>query len=360
VLVTLSGTAKLVDFGIAKVTGRASNLTQEGEIKGKFSYMAPEQIQSQAVDRRSDIFALGILAYLLTTGKHPFRGDNPAATVRSIISSKPPVAPCSMIPDYPAALDDVIMKALEKAPERRFASADQMLSALEAALPEALDASFSSQVAAYLQKVLGPRATERRAAIRRAQELADRQRGDGTSKSSGTLRAISLDSIPDSALPVSPERGAAASAASASNPFAPVPRSFGRGAWMLALAGACLAAYGLHLAVKDAASGDGAPSAAAALPAAPAKALELSVAPRASSALLPSALPATGHAAEQAQDETPQKETKEKHSQGRAQAKLAVAPVTAPPVAPTPAPVASPKTPASSNAWDRDTFGGRH
>jgi serine/threonine protein kinase len=360
VLVTLSGVAKLVDFGIAKATGRASNMTHEGEIKGKFAYMAPEQVQGHAVDRRSDIFALGILAYLLTTGKHPFRGENPAATVRSIMSDKPPTAPSAMNPDYPPALEGVIMKAIEKSRERRFASAHEMLSALDVALPEALDPSFSSQVAAFQQKVLGARAAERRAAIRRAQQLADRHRAEGTSKSSGTLRAISLDSVPDSVLPGLPERSASGSESGASNPFAAPPSSLRRGVLPVALAGAALAAFMVYLSVKSPAPGSSAPSAAAALPGAPAAAALPTATPPPAVAALPAASSAPSPV-EQAEDKAPSKEGKGMRSHGRLPSKTGFAPVVAPvAAAPTPVPLAAPKATASTNAWDRDAFGGRH
>src|SRR5256885_2622792 len=93
VLVTYSGNAKLVDFGIAKATARASGLTEAGEIKGKFAYLAPEQALAQPVDRRTDIFAMGILLYLLTTVRHPFKASNAGETLQNICSADPAAAP---------------------------------------------------------------------------------------------------------------------------------------------------------------------------------------------------------------------------------------------------------------------------
>ena len=137
-----SGTAKLVDFGIAKATARSSGLTEAGEVKGKFAYMAPEQVRGHVVDARTDLFALGILLYLLTTGKHPFRGAHPGETLQNICSEHGPTPPSAFLPDYPAALEEVVLKALAKAPDQRFASANEMLTALEAAMPGPLEASF--------------------------------------------------------------------------------------------------------------------------------------------------------------------------------------------------------------------------
>jgi len=76
ILVTYSGNVKILDFGIAKAMNKNSGLTEAGQIKGKCAYMAPEQMRRQTVDRRADIFSMGIVLYQLTTGRHPFRGDD--------------------------------------------------------------------------------------------------------------------------------------------------------------------------------------------------------------------------------------------------------------------------------------------
>jgi serine/threonine-protein kinase len=192
-LVTYSGTAKVVDFGIAKATSQASS-TEAGEVKGKFAYMAPEQVRAQAVDARTDLFALGILLYQITTGKHPFRGENPAETLQNICAERGPIPPGAFLPDYPAELEAVVLKALAKNPDDRFSSANEMLTALERAMPGPLEASFEVQVAEYLKQLFGARATERRAALRVAQERVDQQRAESSSQISlGTLRAIAID-----------------------------------------------------------------------------------------------------------------------------------------------------------------------
>jgi len=193
-LVTFSGTAKLVDFGIAKATSKGGGFTEAGEVKGKFAYMAPEQVRAQPVDNRTDLFALGILLYQITTGKHPFRGEHPAETLQNICSDRGPTPPSAFLPDYPAELEAVVLKALAKDPEQRFATANDMLTALEAAIPGPLEASFDVQVAEYLQWLFGARAAERRTALRVAQERADQQRAESASSISvGTLRAIAID-----------------------------------------------------------------------------------------------------------------------------------------------------------------------
>lgn len=193
-LVTFSGTAKLVDFGIAKATSKASSHTELGEVKGKFAYMAPEQVRALPLDNRTDLFALGILLYQITTGKHPFRGENPAETVQNICSDRGPTPPSAFLPDYPEELESVVLKALAKDPDQRFATANHLLTALEAAMPGPLEASFDVQVAEYLKGLFGSRAAERRTALRVAQERVDQQRAESSSSISlGTLRAIAID-----------------------------------------------------------------------------------------------------------------------------------------------------------------------
>jgi len=195
VLVTYSGTAKLVDFGIAKATARSSALTEAGMVKGKFAYMSPEQVSGLPIDRRADIFGMGVLLYLLTTGRHPFKGETVAETVRNVCLDRPPVPPSEIVPGYPPELEAIVKKALAKSANQRWATAHEMLAALEQAMPEALEASFEAEVARYMEKLLGSRATERRTQLRLAQQLTDRLRADGTigePTSLGSLRTVSV------------------------------------------------------------------------------------------------------------------------------------------------------------------------
>ena len=196
ILITHRGNAKLVDFGIAKATLRASALTEHGEVKGKFSYMAPEQVRGEEVDRRADVFALGIVLYLATTGHHPFKGQHPAEIVQRIASRHPPAKPSTLVKGYPTALQAVVMRALAKSRDERFASAQEMLAALERAMPEAFDAAFESELAQYMQLLLaGPRST-RQKAIRAAQLACDTARGEDPARwgsAISTLRAVTVD-----------------------------------------------------------------------------------------------------------------------------------------------------------------------
>jgi serine/threonine-protein kinase len=173
ILLSYSGVVKIVDFGIAKATNKNSGLTEEGHVKGKSAFMSPEQMRSKPIDRRADIFAMGIVLYLVTTGKHPFRGQDAIQTMRNVCE-KPPLPPGSLVKDYPAKLSEVLMRALSKDPSRRFSTAHDMLSALEDAVPGCLEASFERDVSNFLSGLFGDRAAQRRAALAEAQEHADR------------------------------------------------------------------------------------------------------------------------------------------------------------------------------------------
>jgi serine/threonine-protein kinase len=202
VLVTYAGVAKLVDFGIAKAMNQS--VTHSGEIKGKISYMAPEQVRCAAVDRRADLFSIGIVLYLVTTRRHPFKGENSASTLHKITGDEPAVPPSQWIPGYPPALEAVVLKALEKTPERRFRSAEEMLDALRNALPEAFESNCQAQLKKFMSELLGKRATMRREALRRAQLAADSRAhahattailgSNASPAQSGTsLRALAVD-----------------------------------------------------------------------------------------------------------------------------------------------------------------------
>ena len=112
VFVTYDGGVKLIDFGIAKATTLPSE-TQLGTLKGKPGYMSPEQCRCEPLDRRSDVFCLGILLYELTTGRKAFRADNEYQLTKQIIEHQP-AAPSTLEPDFPRALEAIIMRALAK------------------------------------------------------------------------------------------------------------------------------------------------------------------------------------------------------------------------------------------------------
>ena len=198
VLVTYSGIAKLLDFGIAKATKKSSGHTTTGQVKGKFAYMAPEQVLGTAMDRRTDLFAAGIMLYTMTVGRHPFKHHNDAGVLHGITSESPAPPPSRFKPDYPPALEAVVMKAIEKDLEKRFSTAEEMRHALEQAMPAALPTG-DAQTGVFIGGLLAENAVARREAVRRTLVRADAgtpQGGSpaiGSSGQSGSLGAFAVD-----------------------------------------------------------------------------------------------------------------------------------------------------------------------
>src|SRR5207302_1910487 len=124
VLVSFEGEVKLIDFGIAKAESRLQK-TQSGILKGKFSYMSPEQVKGDAVDGRSDIFAAGILLWELVCGEKLFTGDSDFAILEKVRNGIVP-APRSVTRTVPEGLEKVILKALSNDPNQRYQVASEL------------------------------------------------------------------------------------------------------------------------------------------------------------------------------------------------------------------------------------------
>jgi serine/threonine protein kinase len=130
VLISHDGSIKVCDFGIAKAHNRRTENTQSGVLKGKFSYMSPEQCQSKPIDRRSDVFSIGILLYELSTLSKLFRAKSDFALLQQIIETPIPL-PSTRVPGYPPELEKIVMKALAKNPNERYATAQALQVDLE-------------------------------------------------------------------------------------------------------------------------------------------------------------------------------------------------------------------------------------
>ena len=177
ILCTYDGIVKLVDFGVAKATGRASTETSAGQLKGKVPYMSPEQARGGMVDRRTDIFAMGIVLYKLTTGLHPFLGENDLVTMRNIIS-RPLLPPRVKNPTFPEEVEQIIVKCLQKDPEKRYQTMAELGQAVERTLTGM--STPEDDIGTYVRGVMGDRGAKRRAAVRDAVRVADERYATGT------------------------------------------------------------------------------------------------------------------------------------------------------------------------------------
>jgi len=193
VLVSREGVVKIADFGIA-----SANLFREetGVLKGKFGYMSPEQARGERVDRRSDIFALGVVLYELLTGKSPYGSlkDNALADAVRASNINPP---SNVASEVPSALDTVVMKAISKRVEDRFQTARDMAAAIARALLEHKQLVDNTSVEEAMATVLGndgPSALEAElqqqtlAAVRKPRTAAD-------SSSAGTAEQYTLKRV---------------------------------------------------------------------------------------------------------------------------------------------------------------------
>ena len=154
ILLTYAGQVKLVDFGV----GKARNLTANsvsGQLKGKFQYMAPEMIEGKKVDHRADIFSAGVVLYRLLAGRLPFDGGNPAEMLHRICNQQPRRL-SAVDKGITKDLDNAVLRALEKRPERRYSSASEMQAILERYLVEHRTVVMASQLAGFMASLFPP------------------------------------------------------------------------------------------------------------------------------------------------------------------------------------------------------------
>ena len=147
------GTTKVLDFGIAKAASQLHDA--DGHLKGKFAYLAPEQIRGESIDKRVDVFALGIVLHELLTLRPLFRGANDAETLNRVLTMEVPV-PEHVRPGVPPGLGAVALRALQRDRERRLPSAEALADSIEAvAEAEGIDASARA-VADLLNEICPP------------------------------------------------------------------------------------------------------------------------------------------------------------------------------------------------------------
>lgn len=188
ILVGTDGIARVIDFGVAKAASRITH-TAPGMVKGKFSYMAPEQAMGEAIDHRADVFSAGVVLWTVLTGKRLFTGKNSAHTIRNLMTAE--VLPPSRIrPGLPYCFDDVCLRALQRNPDERYQSAAEMAEALYSAaiLSEAM--LEPDDVSRWVADAFAKRISQRRALIERVRASA----GSGSADHlSFDLDAVDLD-----------------------------------------------------------------------------------------------------------------------------------------------------------------------
>ena len=153
VLLSYDGDVKLADFGIAKPVDRRTSV---GTIKGKLVYMAPEQIAGGALDARTDVFALGIVLYETATNRQRslFEGASQREVMQAINKRQIP-PPDRMDPDFPKSFSDVVMKALERDPPKRFQSAAELVEALSECIHREARSPQDVDLSAFMRQVYG-------------------------------------------------------------------------------------------------------------------------------------------------------------------------------------------------------------
>ena len=154
VMVGVDGVARVLDFGVAKATGRLQT-TRQGQLKGKLAYMAPEQIHGTTT-RATDIFAASIVLWEALARRRLFDGENEAAVLAKVISA-PIVPPSAIVGALPEGLDAIVMRGLERDPGARFATAREMARALERCVPHVAASDIGELVESLAARTLADR-----------------------------------------------------------------------------------------------------------------------------------------------------------------------------------------------------------
>jgi serine/threonine protein kinase len=219
ILVGVDGVARVLDFGVAKAVGRLQT-TRHGQIKGKLSYMAPEQIRARPVDRRTDVYAASVVLWETLTGMRLFGGDNDGEILEKVLAGRvdPPGKHASGIP---AALDELTLRGLSPNPADRFATSRDMARALEDTIPTVVASRIGEWVESAAKEVL----TER-------SRIIDRIEADTAVKR--VERPRRREPLPVSATGEGGDVETSTQLSTASSVSRPVPRRHGR-RWVASL-----------------------------------------------------------------------------------------------------------------------------
>lgn len=176
-VVTYSGLVKLVGFGVdaaAAAEEAGDRVSQTGERRAHLSYWAPEQVLGGPVDQRADVFALGTLLYALTTGAPPFCHESSLKTLLAITAESPALAPTAFDATYPAELEAVLLRALAKQPDERYARPAELQRALAGVLPPG-QYRADNEIQAFVETLLSRECARGRRALSEALEQAARR-----------------------------------------------------------------------------------------------------------------------------------------------------------------------------------------
>ncbi len=158
VIVGIDGTPRVLDFGVAKAAGKLQH-TRDGQLKGKLAYMGPEQLTGAPLSRSSDVYSAAVVLWEALTGTRLFDGDNEARVMSSVLAGNPP-PPSHMVPEIPPQLDDVVMRGLDRDPQKRFKTAREMALALEAVVRSASATDVGAWVERLAHSSLAKRASQ--------------------------------------------------------------------------------------------------------------------------------------------------------------------------------------------------------
>jgi hypothetical protein len=172
VVVTFTGDVKIVDFGIAKSDTKLNSETKSGRLKGKVPYMSPEQARGEPVDGRSDIFAVGVILFELTTGRRLFKTASEYETLKLICDREYPL-PSRVRPGYPPALEAIVMRALAKDRDERWQSAREMQEAIEEYVREGRIGASRTGLSAFVSSLFEEKVMGHREALLQDKQLAD-------------------------------------------------------------------------------------------------------------------------------------------------------------------------------------------
>jgi serine/threonine-protein kinase len=201
VLLSREGEVKLADFGIAKAIGKREK-SVTGVIKGKFAYMSPEQAVGGELDGRSDLFSVGTVLYVLTTGRKPFEGTNDLDVLMQVRKARYD-KPSELIKDFNPEVERFIARALRPDPARRWQSAEQMADRLDAILLKLGQTSGPAVLKRWLENLASKDGARPPAELADALAAGGGGRGEGAGGGAGTIQLASqdleLEDVPPSA-----------------------------------------------------------------------------------------------------------------------------------------------------------------